>query len=244
MKLDANQTPDAVNYLYFCHNAKNLAAVGQRVETGDALAVMGNTGNAALASPPYAHCHFEVRATATGRGLNPAQYMGFENAVGTFGTAPQRFAPFSSGECLVCARGSGPLSAGDIQLLKAWAESKALSEQAVQLQPDGSALVGPLSAGDQIYFQQHNADMYAQYGVLGLTLEKYQPPKENSGRVRITTGGSRLNVRTDAGTHAVQIAQVNDGEEYPFADKQNGWYFLLLAQGAGGWVSGEYAVEV
>lgn len=209
VKLDANQTPDAVNYLYFCHNAKNLAAVGQRVKTGDALAVMGNTGNAALASPPYAHCHFEVRATATGRGLNPAQYMGFENAVGTFGTAPQRFAPFSSGECLVCARGSGPLS-----------------------------------AGDQIYFQQHNADMYAQYGVLGLTLEKYQPPKENSGRVRITTGGSRLNVRTDAGTHAVQIAQVNDGEEYPFADKQNGWYFLLLAQGAGGWVSGEYAVEV
>lgn len=152
VKLDANQTPDAVNYLYFCHNAKNLAAVGQRVKTGDALAVMGNTGNAALASPPYAHCHFEVRATATGRGLNPAQYMGFENAVGTFGTAPQRFAPFSSGECLVCARGSGPLSAGDIQLLKAWAESKALSEQAVQLQPDGSALVGPLSAGDQIFF--------------------------------------------------------------------------------------------
>ena len=70
VKLDANQTPDAVNYLYFCHNAKNLAAVGQRVKTGDALAVMGNTGNAALASPPYAHCHFEVRATATGRGLN------------------------------------------------------------------------------------------------------------------------------------------------------------------------------
>lgn len=83
-----------------------------------------------------------------------------------------------------------PLSAGDIQLLKAWAESKALSEQAVQLQPDGSALVGPLSAGDQIYFQQHNADMYAQYGVLGLTLEKYQPPKENSGRVRITTAAA------------------------------------------------------
>ena len=34
VKLDANQTPDAVNYLYFCHNAKNLAAVGQRVKTG------------------------------------------------------------------------------------------------------------------------------------------------------------------------------------------------------------------
>ena len=110
VELDAGQTPDAVNCLYFCHNARNLVSVGQRVKTGDPLAVMGNTGNAALASPPYAHCHFEVRATATGRGLNPAQYMGFENAVGTFGTAPQRFAPFSSGECLVCRfRGPGAI---------------------------------------------------------------------------------------------------------------------------------------
>ena len=61
VELDAGQTPDAVNYLYFCHNARNLVSVGQRVKSGDALAVMGNTGNAALASPPFAHCHFEVR---------------------------------------------------------------------------------------------------------------------------------------------------------------------------------------
>ena len=244
VKLDANQTPDAVNYLYFCHNAKNLVAAGQRVKTGDALAVMGNTGNAALASPPYAHCHFEVRAASTGRGLNPAQYMGFENAVGTWGAAPQGFAPFSSGECLVRACGCGPLSAGDIKLLKDWAGDKQLPAASVQQQADGSALVGPLSSGDQIYLQQYNAGMYAQHGLLGLTLEKYEPPKEGSGRVRITTGGSRLNVRTDAGPGAVKIAQVQDGGEYPFADRQNGWYFILLAQGAGGWVSGEYAAEV
>ena len=37
--------------------------MGQRVKSGDALAVMGSTGNAALASPPFAHCHFAVRAT-------------------------------------------------------------------------------------------------------------------------------------------------------------------------------------
>ena len=87
VRLDANQTPDAVNYLYFCHNSSNLVRVGQRVKTGDALAVMGNTGNAALASPPFDHCHFEVRATATGRGLDPTAYVGHPNAVGTYGEA-------------------------------------------------------------------------------------------------------------------------------------------------------------
>ena len=76
VELDAGQTPDAVNYLYFCHNARNLVSVGQRVKSGDALAVMGSTGNAALASPPFAHCHFEVRATAAGAGLDPTATPG------------------------------------------------------------------------------------------------------------------------------------------------------------------------
>ena len=39
VELDAGQTPDAVNYLYFCHNARNLVSVGQRVKSGDALAI-------------------------------------------------------------------------------------------------------------------------------------------------------------------------------------------------------------
>lgn len=89
VQLDANQTPDSVNFLYFCHCAKLLVRVGQKVRSGDALAVMGNTGNAALASPPYAHCHFEVRATATGKGLDPTHYAGIPNAVGTYGEEPQ-----------------------------------------------------------------------------------------------------------------------------------------------------------
>ena len=88
VQLDAGQTPDAVNYLYFCHNEKNLVQAGQKVQTGDALAMMGNTGNAALASPPFAHCHFEVRATATGRGLDPTPYTGHANAVGIYESPP------------------------------------------------------------------------------------------------------------------------------------------------------------
>lgn len=89
VQLDTNQTPDIVNYLYFCHCSKLLVQAGQKVRSGDALAVMGNTGNAALASPPYAHVHFEVRAIATGKGLDPTHYAGIPNAVGTYGDAPQ-----------------------------------------------------------------------------------------------------------------------------------------------------------
>lgn len=90
VKLDANQTPDAVNYLYFCHCKQLLVKVGDKVKTGDQLAIMGNTGNAVLANPPFEHCHFEVRATATGAGLDPTAYTGHVNQAGTYGssTAP------------------------------------------------------------------------------------------------------------------------------------------------------------
>lgn len=85
VKLDANQTPDTINYLYFCHNKQNLVSVGQKVKSGDTLAIMGNTGNAADANPPFEHCHFEVRATSTGKGLDPTAYAEIPNEVGTYG---------------------------------------------------------------------------------------------------------------------------------------------------------------
>lgn len=98
--LDTNQTPDRVNYLYFCHCEQLLVKVGQRVSSGDALAVMGNTGNAAQANPPYKHCHFEVRATATGTGIDPTVYAGCDNAVGTYGTA-ENAVPTESGGTVI-----------------------------------------------------------------------------------------------------------------------------------------------
>lgn len=89
IQLDRGQTPDVVNFLYFAHCEKLLVKTGDKVASGDALAVMGNSGNAALADPPYKHCHFEVRATAGGVGLDPTAYAGCANAVGTYGTAAQ-----------------------------------------------------------------------------------------------------------------------------------------------------------
>lgn len=88
VQLLSNQTPDSINFLYFCHCKSLLVKVGQIVKTGDALAVMGNTGNAALNDPPYCHCHFEVRATATGKGLDPTAYAGIPNRIGIYGVEP------------------------------------------------------------------------------------------------------------------------------------------------------------
>lgn len=82
VQLDAGQTPDTVNFLYFCHCEKLLVQVGQKVKSGDVLAVMGNTGNAAGG---YKHCHLEVRSTATGKGVDPTKYAGVPNQVGTYG---------------------------------------------------------------------------------------------------------------------------------------------------------------
>lgn len=87
VKLDTNQTPDVVNYLYFCHNKQNLVSVGTKVKSGDILAIMGNTGNAAEANPPFEHCHFEVRQTATSIGLDPTAYAEIPNEVGIYGTS-------------------------------------------------------------------------------------------------------------------------------------------------------------
>ncbi len=75
VQLDRGQTPDAVNFV-FCPlrvtSGQGRAARGERRRAG----CDGNTGNAALADPPYRHCHLEVRAVAGGVGLDPTVYAG------------------------------------------------------------------------------------------------------------------------------------------------------------------------
>ena len=125
VKLDNNQTPDLVNYLYFCHCSKLLVRAGDRVKSGDVIAVMGNTGNAALANPPFAHCHFEVRASSIGRGIDPTAYAGFANKVGTYGTAPIAEDEKSTATKMQTAT-IGPMSQGDA--MKFWQLAKDLNE--------------------------------------------------------------------------------------------------------------------
>lgn len=125
VQLDADQTPDAVNYLYFCHCDHLLVSVGQQVRSGDPLAVMGNSGNAALNDPPYKHCHLEVRTTATGSGLDPTAYSGTPNAVGTYGTTPE----IAQGENRLQIITIGPVSQGDADAVLAVCRQRGLDTQ-------------------------------------------------------------------------------------------------------------------
>ena len=84
VQLDADQTPDAVNFMYFCHCSRLLVDVGDRVISGQQLAIMGETGNAEGTHP---HCHFEVRATASGKGLDPTAYAAIPNKADSYTNA-------------------------------------------------------------------------------------------------------------------------------------------------------------
>lgn len=128
IKLDANQTPDPVNYLYFCHCEKLLVKAGDRVKTGDVIAIMGNTGNAALANPPFAHCHFEVRATSTGAGLDPTAYTGHPNSAGTYGTNDEK----NKDEVTTSKKQTitiGPVTQGDADKILALCKTLGLTDQ-------------------------------------------------------------------------------------------------------------------
>lgn len=147
VQLDANQTPDTVNYLYFCHNAQNLVKVGQTVKSGDALAVMGNTGNAAQANPPFKHCHFEVRATSTGRGVDPTAYTGHPNQPGTYGSEEEQ--PAADAKLQVCT--VGPVDNATAMLFWSIANEASLGyeSQYTGLEKTRQVLtIGPASAGD------------------------------------------------------------------------------------------------
>lgn len=63
----------AGNRFYFCHMDSRAVSVGQRVQVGTKLGVMGNTGLS------YgAHCHFEARTKGNIR-TNPAIFLDIPN---------------------------------------------------------------------------------------------------------------------------------------------------------------------
>lgn len=159
VQLDAAQTPDTVNFLYFCHCERLLVHAGQRVQSGDALAIMGNSGNAAMNNPPYKHCHLEVRATSTGRGLDPTAYAGVPNKAGTYGSAEEE----QPGLQLLTV---GPVDNAGAMILWGIANKLGLGYDAQYTDDTKTAQVltiGPASAGDAMTVWAKAQELGAPY---------------------------------------------------------------------------------
>ena len=159
VQLDSAQTPDAVNFLYFCHCAKLLISVGQKVSSGDALGIMGNTGNAAGG---YIHCHFEARSTATGTGVDPTAYAGIDNAVGVYGTAAdgktEQISETPTGKTMQCLM-IGPVDQRGMNKCDTLAvKLRLISASRYYVLPVGTetycVCVGAVSNGDAVSFYQ------------------------------------------------------------------------------------------
>lgn len=71
-----------VYHIYYCHLAKRLVSVGETIEQGDALGIMGNTGYSF-----GAHTHFEMREYNRQTGENvvdPSVFLQINNKVGVY----------------------------------------------------------------------------------------------------------------------------------------------------------------
>lgn len=156
---DANQTPDDVNYLVMAHNAKLIVKEGQHVKSGDILAVMGNTGNAAGG---YKHVHLEARNTVTGRGVDPTRYSGTRNAVGVYGAADngstEQISDKPTGKTMQCLM-IGPLDTRGMNKCDALAvKLRLISASRCYVLPVCTetycVCVGAVSNGDAVSFYQ------------------------------------------------------------------------------------------
>lgn len=218
VQLDANQTPDKVNYLYFCHNSQNLVRVGQKVKSGDALAVMGNSGNAAEASPPIKHCHLEVRATVTGAGLDPTHYSGCANRVGIYGENPVK--PLSGESVKLKIYSSNPISAGDVVLIDNVCKPLGITTRA----ENGALVTSPASSGDQI-------TIISEAKRLNLSVALY-----NAAPSKVQVMVDSLRVRTGPGvTEYTQVGSVKKGEVLETLQIRDGWAYVVTGE-KDGWI--------
>ncbi len=71
-------------YHWFCHLSKISTGTGKKVSRTTIIGIMGSTGNST-----GKHLHFEIRNVSNKYGdvIDPADYMGISNKVGTYNSA-------------------------------------------------------------------------------------------------------------------------------------------------------------
>lgn len=117
---------------YYCHLASRAVKAGQYVAEGQALGIMGHTGNSI-----GAHLHLQVRS-ATGKELNVADVLGVANKRGYIGAHD------------LPTLEVGPVSYGDRKSFEAMAASLYLPCSVLAKEGELYILaIGPMSAGDR-----------------------------------------------------------------------------------------------
>ena len=71
-------------YHWFCHLSKIIIGIGKKVSKTTVIGIMGSTGNST-----GKHLHFEIRNASNKYAdtVNPADYMGIPNKVGSYNSA-------------------------------------------------------------------------------------------------------------------------------------------------------------
>ncbi len=88
------KAPDG-KYHWFCHLSKATCTEGQKISRTTKIGIMGATGNVT-----GKHLHFEIRNTSNQYGdeINPADYMGIANQVGSYDTENYQIADTTSNQ--------------------------------------------------------------------------------------------------------------------------------------------------
>lgn len=208
------QTSSGEHHIY-AHLEKRLVQAGETVVAGQAIGIMGNTGNAAGG---YKHVHFERRKSDGKTAIDPSAKSGCANRVGTYGT--QLIAPLSADACVINV---GPASSGDVHTMRQLAEDLALDFAVDQ----GMMAIGPMTPGDQIAVLTKAAEL--QLPTAAATWEK---------EIEINT--AELNVRTGPGVDEFKpVNLVKQGQRFKVVDTCGEWYYIET-DGLDGWVSGDY----
>lgn len=76
---------DDGTYHYYCHLKSRSVKKGERINAGDKIGVMGNTGYSF-----GSHLHFEVRENDRKTTVNTAEYLGVDNEIGTYNAVEQK----------------------------------------------------------------------------------------------------------------------------------------------------------
>lgn len=212
------QTPDGERHVY-AHLERRLVSAGETVQAGQAIGIMGNTGNAAGG---YKHVHFERRKADERTAIDPSVKSGCANRVGTYGT--QSVAPLSKDAIIINV---GPASSGDVHTMQALAESLQLGCTV----SGGMLAIGPMTPGDQV-------------AILTKAAELKLPAAAATWEKEIEINTDSLRVRTGPGVDEYkQVGEVKRGQRYKVIDTCNNWYYIET-DGLDGWVSGEYVREI